>query len=1012
MKRIATLLTIFAAISNFASAAGYLEVRAPGYSFRSADYTTSHVFVDEVAGTTAPIEVLFNISGYNNITDVEVYTNLNRRDRARADKNGDGYPDGIVGINGAAVTDSPADTDAVSGHYYIPINMNDGDGNKIYDLTIPAAKTGAYRLTARFKTSDSITENGFNPNNWIWFGARDHAIVVSPVDARNVRLYEINVFNIEASGDTFAQRSTLEDLHNAPGAAHNSANRWDLGYLKSLGMNWLWFQPIHPNGIDGREVFSGSPYDPGSPYAVKNFFEVNELMSVNYNGSNSVQQNRDTAMSAWQNFVAAADAESVGIMLDAPFNHTAFDAELAQQGVNLFQRDGETWSPLDQIRNRDARFFSLDGNYGNRASSAANIASGPDRFDFGKWNDVKDVFFGRYDALVEYDSEPERSSYKNEGDWFDTSDTDWTNLDFTQGGQQWNITRRVWDYFAEYAVHWLTKTRPAGQNRNSATESGLSPVDRYAWDARGIDGLRCDFGQGLPPQAWEYIINVARSYKWNFVMMAESLDAGAVAYRSNRHFDILNESIVFPLKSAANKSDYRSIFEERRTAFGQGLVLLNNTSHDEANFNDPWQGAIRSAVTGMIEGATMVFPGQELGISDTYGYSHYESNFGKLIPHFKRWNSMKPIWDDTNFGNDQLYPVYAGIQAARAASPALRGPNRWFLDGDGNNAQIFAAAKYQEAGVSPAMQDVVLAFANIDRSNTQSDNFKIPSGLATNLGLKDGRTYNVRNLAAYLNSSIGMTGRRDVWLWPGSGYTGAQLKSNGFFLSLNKVPTMDTSANAADPAWNQKPYEAQYLKVYDVTQLPAPASSPAVAAYALDGSVTFTWPAVVDSEGLTPLYKLTVTRSDGPVNNYETTGTTYTISGLPAGVTATATVTTLNPNNTSVASSPTSTSTSTVSITSAGDSDGDGMSNGAEHVAGTNPLDAGSIFKITSIAPAVGGGITITWDAVPGKSYTVESKASLNAATWTTMVSGLTTGSYTDTNPGSANKFYRVKTGP
>jgi hypothetical protein len=88
------------------------------------------------------------------------------------------------------------------------------------------------------------------------------------------------------------------------------------------------------------------------------------------------------------------------------------------------------------------------------------------------------------------------------------------------------------------------------------------------------------------------------------------------------------------------------------------------------------------------------------------------------------------------------------------------------------------------------------------------------------------------------------------------------------------------------------------------------------------------------------------------------------------------------------------------------------MSNGAEHAAGTNPLDAGSIFKITSITAAVGGGITITWDAVPGKSYSVESKTSLNAATWTQMASGLTAGTYTDSNPGAGNKFYRVKVGP
>ncbi len=1006
-----TLILVAALSVDVLSAAGYLEVRAPGYGFQSAEYTTSHVFVDEVAGTTAAIEVLFTLTGYNNITDVEVYTNLNRRHLARIDKNGDGYADGIQSIAGSTVTDSGADTDSTTGHYYIPVNMSDGDANKIYELTIPAAKTGAYRLTARFKTSDAIAENGFNPNNWIWYGLRDHAIVVSPVDARDVRLYEINVFNIDASGDTFAQRSTLEDLHDAPGATHNAANRWNLDYLKSLGMNWLWFQPIHPNGIDGREVFNGSPYDPGSPYAVKNFFAVNELMTVNYSGGNSLDQNRAAAMTAWQNFVSAADAKEVGIMLDAPFNHTAFDVELAQQGVNLFQRDGETWSPLDQIRNRDARFFSQNGNYANRASSAANIAAGPDRFDFGKWNDVKDVFFGRYDALVEVDSEPERSSYKSEGDWLDTSDSDWTAADFTQGGQSWNLTRRVWDYFAEYAVHWLEKTRPAGQNRNSATEAGLSLSQRYDWDARGIDGLRCDFGQGLPPQAWEYMINVARSYKWNFVMMSESLDGGEVTYRSNRHFDILNENIVFPLKSATSKTDYRNIFEGRRTAYGQGLVLLNNTSHDEASFTDPWEAVVRSAATGMIDGSTMIFPGQELGIAETFGYSHYELNFGKNVPHFKRWNSMKPIWDDTNFGNDQLFPVYAGIQSARASSPALRSSNRWFLDGDGNNSKIFSVAKYERVGVSPAVQDVVLAFANIDRNNSQADNFKIPAGLATNLGLKDGRTYNVKNIAAYENAVNGMTGRRNVWLW-GSGYTGAQLKSAGFFLSMNKVPTMNSSAVGTDPAWNQRPYEAQYLRVYDVSLLPAPASSPTVAAYALDGSVTFTWPPVADPEGLLPIYRLTVTRSDSVVQSFETTLTSYTVTGLPSGVTATGSVVTLNPNNVGVASSATSSSSPTLSLTSAGDNDGDGMNNASEITAGTSPVDPASLLRIISVGSEVGGGTTITWEAIPGKIYRVEATGNLVTGPWTSIATNLTTGTYTDSNPGPGNKFYRVKTGP
>ncbi|MGA0844981.1 MAG: hypothetical protein ACO3RV_00440, partial [Luteolibacter sp.] len=325
-----------------------------------------------------------------------------------------------------------------------------------------------------------------------------------------------------------------------------------------------------------------------------------------------------------------------------------------------------------------------------------------------------------------------------------------------------NVTRQVWRYFAQYGVYWLERTRPDGENRNSETEPGLSLSERYAWDARGIDGLRCDFGQGLPPQAWEYMINVARSHKWNFVMMSESLAGGAVTYRSNRHFDILNENIVFPLKTAASTWDYRGIFEDRRSAYGQGLVLINNSSHDEENYDDPWEALIRFGVAGAMDGVPMIFPGQELGISKTTGYNHYELNFGKLIPHFKRYNSMQPIWQDGDFGNDQLYHVYAGINHARRISPALRSSNRWFLDGDGFNGNIHAVAKYESPGASPNQSDVVIAFANLDRNNTQGDQFKIPTALADLLGLEDHRTYNVKNIAAYTAQQCD---RRELWQW-------------------------------------------------------------------------------------------------------------------------------------------------------------------------------------------------------------------------------------------------------
>ena len=71
--------------------------------------------------------------------------------------------------------------------------------------------------------------------------------------------------------------------------------------------------------------------------------------------------------------------------------------------------------------------------------------------------------------------------------------------------------------------------------------------------------------------------------------MSEALDGGAVTYRSSRHFDVLNENLLFSLQSATSPGNYREAIEHRRASYGQNLVLLNNVSHDEENYQDPWQ---------------------------------------------------------------------------------------------------------------------------------------------------------------------------------------------------------------------------------------------------------------------------------------------------------------------------------------------------------------------------------------------------------------------------------------
>ena len=102
-------------------------------------------------------------------------------------------------------------------------------------------------------------------------------------------------------------------------------------------------------------------------------------------------------------------------------------------------------------------------------------------------------------------------------------------------------------------------------------------------------------------------------------------------------------------------------------------MLLNNTSHDEQNYADPFQALIRYSVCSTIDGAPMIFYGQELGISTSFGFNRYEQNFGKTITQFKDFNSLQPIFANRLNGVDFLWPVYA---ATSSGNPRSAGPPR------------------------------------------------------------------------------------------------------------------------------------------------------------------------------------------------------------------------------------------------------------------------------------------------------------------------------------------------
>jgi glycosidase len=805
----------------------------------AADYGTTHVFVDEVSNDAVPLSILFSPNASTNVIEADVFSNLNRRGYANADANEDGVPDGILPPDGNTIPTGNTN------NYYEAYAMAPTGTPGQYSLTLYAQKTGVYRLTARYRVSGNTNWNWYSTNApYTTANRRDFSVVVSPKRAMSMVLYELAVNNIGAQGDDQdgSLRSTLTDLYNGPGARlYNSiSNRFNLSYVTNLGVNWLWLEPIHPIGAVSSI---------NSPYCVKDYFQISPWMS---------KANSESAgMTEFQGFVAAANAAGLNVMIDEPFDHTAHDVVLENEGVTDFGGTGNPghWQPTDLIPARVPELFSPSNSYCTRASNSNDLALAPDEGEITKWTDVIDVFHGVYAARV-CENPEDNNNYLSADDWFDYG---------TNSGNFDHVTQNVWKYQADSLLYWLTQSGCTNATPASQTAS------------LGIGGLRADFAEGLPPQCWEYIINTVRCQKWDFVFLAESLSDSEPTYRSSRDFDVVNDSVLYNFRTATAATDYENIFNSEQGSYGQCLMLWNATSHDVGFFyTDPYQALLRYMIGGTISGVPHMLYGQDVGTTSGFGFSLYTTNGAEQVPDLFAFNSLQPAYAATvgNLRVDQLYPLYSAVGMARQSSPALQSADRVFLSPTVSQTNIYAVAKFITTNGLPNFSDVVFAFVNLDVTNGHSANFNVNiTANGSNLfGIASDRLYNVKNIAAYLGID---PNRRNYWLWGTSGIAGSNLLANGLSVSLNAVP-------ADSAGWTNAPYEAQYLKLYDVTPPATLAAPTATNSYVLVNSVTFSWLPLNDPIGGVSGYQVTVGTSPGTSDVFSgiVQGTTLTVTNV------------------------------------------------------------------------------------------------------------------------------------
>jgi hypothetical protein len=96
-----------------------------------------------------------------------------------------------------------------------------------------------------------------------------------------------------------------------------------------------------------------------------------------------------------------------------------------------------------------------------------------------------------------------------------------------------------------------------------------------------------------------------------------------------------------------------------------------------------------------------------------------------------------------------------------------------------------------------------------------------------------------------------------------------------------------------------------------------------------------------------------------------------------------------------------------------GDFDHDGVSNVDEFLGGTNPTNSASRLQMTGLV-ATGGGLSVSWAAVPFRCYAVEASTNLARGEWdylgtVTNLGALDSQRYENISGMGAARFYRVR---
>ena len=510
--------------------------------------------------------------------------------------------------------------------------------------------------------------------------------------------------------------------------------------IKKLGVSYIWYTGVPHHGVIRDYTAFGIPNDDpdvvkgraGSPYAVKDYYNVNPDLAVN----------PAKRMQEFKALIKRSHNNDLKVIIDIVPNHVArnYKGLRNPKGVRDFGADDDT--SVEYARNNN--FYYIPKTPFEVPTSATYKPLN------GEKNPLNDGKFSEFPA--KWTGNGSRLAKPDNNDWYETVKVNYGIK--PDGSKDFIELPAGYDKksYREHFEFWKGKDVPSSWIK-------FRDIALF-WIDKGVDGFRYDMAEMVPYEFWSYMNSAIKMKNPDAFLMAE-------VYNPNEYRNYINFGKMDYLYDKVETYDYlkaviqgkampdglSDIQEKMKDIEHHMLHFLDN--HDEQRLaspefaGSPEKGKPLMVVSTTINTApTMIYFGQEVGEEGNenagFGTRSRTSIFDYIgVPSHQRWmNGGKFDGGQLSDKEKSLRDFYKRLLNFSLKSDALMGNFQEIQSANRDKTSGYDSGIYSY--VRWSANERLIVIANFSWVTTSSFELKIPADIIQKWQLKDG-LYDVKD---------------------------------------------------------------------------------------------------------------------------------------------------------------------------------------------------------------------------------------------------------------------------